>query len=135
MYSRFVDDFNTLIRRLRRVGDAQTSVPDGAAIMQEVKLIAETIHRSIQVTVDCPAYHEDRKVPILDLKVWLQSGLGNGNGSTVLLHEYYYKDVATDAAVDVSWAVPIETKRIILIQEPRFLGFLGIATGAFHGVL
>ena len=131
MYSRFVDDINTLIQRLRKIGDAPTSVPDDAAIMQEVKLIAETIHRSIQVTVDCPAYHEDRKVPILDLKVWLQSGLGDGNGSTVLLHEYYHKDVATSAAVDVSSAVPIETKRITLIQEVLRI----LWNCAFHGVL
>ena len=85
--------------------------------MQQVKLIAETIHRSIQISVDCPAYHADKKFPILDLKVWLQTASGDGNGSTVLLHKYFYKDVATRAVVDARSAVPIETKRITLIQE------------------
>ena len=70
LYRRYVDDINTLIRKLLTQGEAAPSIPDDAAIMQEVKLIAETIHRSIQVTVDCPAYHDDKKVPILDLKVW-----------------------------------------------------------------
>ena len=110
LYRRYVDDINTLIRKLRTQGEAAHSVPDDAAIMQEVKLIDETIHRSIQVTIDCPAYHEDKKVQILDLKVWLQAVSGDGNGSTVLLNEYYYKDVATRAVVDVRSAVPIETK-------------------------
>ena len=97
--------------------EASGAVSKNAAIMQEVKQIAETIHRSIQVTVDCLSYHEDKKVPILDLKVWLQTASGDGNGSTVLLHEYFYKDVATRAVVDARSAVPIETKRITLIQE------------------
>ena len=112
-----MDDINTLIRKLRTRGEAAPSVLDDATIMQQVKLIAETIHRSIQVTVDCPSYHEDKKVPILDLKVWLQTASGDGNGSTVLLHEYFYKDVATRAVVDARSAVPIETKRITLIRE------------------
>ena len=118
LYRRYVDDINTLIRKLLTQGEAAPSIPDDAAIMQEVKQIAETIHRSIQVTVDCPAYHDDKKVPILDLKVWLQTVTGGVDGSTVLLlHEYYYKDVATKAVVDVRSAVPVETKRITLIQE------------------
>ena len=35
--------------------------------------IAESIHSSIQVTVECPSFNEDHKLPLLDPKVWLQN--------------------------------------------------------------
>ena len=37
--------------------------------------------------------------------------------SVFVLHEYYYKEVATRAVVNVRSAVPTQTKRIILTQE------------------
>ena len=30
------------------------------------------MHPSIQLEIDCPSNHEDGKVPILDLKVWIE---------------------------------------------------------------
>ena len=70
----------------------------------------------MSVTVDCPSFHKDKKLPILDL-VWLQL-MERENGSSVhVIHECYYKEVATRAVVNIRSAVPTDTKRIILTQE------------------
>ena len=36
-------------------------------------LIGDDIHSSIQLEVDYPSNHRDQKLPILDLKVWLET--------------------------------------------------------------
>ena len=35
-----------------------------------INLIANSIEKDIQLTFDLPDFHEDRKMPVLDLKVW-----------------------------------------------------------------
>ena len=67
LYRRYVDDVNALIKRLSNQEGSTPTVEEERDIMQRVKQIAESIHNSIRVTVDCPSFHEDRKLPILDL--------------------------------------------------------------------
>ena len=45
--------------------------PEDKKNMGMVQQIANEIHRSIEVTTDYPSRNEDKKVPILDLRVWL----------------------------------------------------------------
>ena len=37
----------------------------------QIKLIGNQIHKSIQLEADYPSKYDDKKVPILDLKVWV----------------------------------------------------------------
>ena len=117
-----MDDLNTLIKRLRSQEERTPTGDEDSFTMQRVEQIAESIHSSIQVTVDYLYNNDDRKLSIHDLKVWLQSIQEGDMNSVFVLHEYYYNEVATRAVMNVRSAVPKQTKRVILTQEVlRFL--------------
>ena len=40
--------------------------------MEVIKDIANDIDDMIALTIDVPSKHEDKKLPLLDLKVWLE---------------------------------------------------------------
>ena len=57
--------------------------------------IGNGIHSSIQLEVDFPSNHENRKIPILDLKVWIEKH----ETHTVIMHEFYPKEVASKSVI------------------------------------
>ena len=59
--------------------------------------------------IECPSSHQDNKVPILDLKVWIQ-----GNK---VVYEHYRKPCASYALIMAKSAMPDKDKRICLVQE------------------
>ena len=61
----------------------------------------------------------DRKIPILDLKVWLARvfDIVTHDSLVLILHEFYHKDVATRAVIDARSAISCKAKRTILTQE------------------
>ena len=87
--------------------------------MRMVQGIANGIHKSIEVTTDYPSRNEDKKVPILDLRVWLARVYHQvtNDAPCFLLHEYYHKEVASRAVISARSAVPWQAKRTILTQE------------------
>ena len=56
--------------------------------MKIVTAVGNSIHESTQLEYDCPPMHDDGKMPILDLKVWV-------NEKNVVKHEFYAKDVSS----------------------------------------
>ena len=54
------------------------------------KYVANNIHPSIEVEVDYPSLHKDDKIPILDVKVWVEER----DGCEVVLHEFYTKEIS-----------------------------------------
>merc|ERR1711951_336870 len=81
--------------------------------MEIVKEEADKIHESIQVTVDYPSKHRDDKIPILDLKVWLEKM----KERFLVMHEFYHKEVASRAVINARSAMPQKTIRTVLTQE------------------
>ena len=55
--------------------------------------IGNGIHNSIQLETDHPSRHEDKKMPILNLRVWIQSI----EGRNLMLCKHNRKEVATEA--------------------------------------
>ena len=81
--------------------------------MEVVKSIGNGLHPSIQLEVDCPSNHEDGKMPILDLKVWV----GKIDGETRIIHEFYAKEVSSKAVINARSALSWQQKRTVLTQE------------------
>ena len=84
--------------------------------------IGNSIHPSIRLELDYPSRHEDGKLLILDLKVWIEKRRPVGDGGQdrdahVVLHEFYYKDVASKSVINARSALPWSCKRTILTQE------------------
>ena len=55
---------------------------DEKETLEKIKSIGDIIHSSIQLESDYPAKYEDKKVPILDPKVWV-------NEDNQITHEAY----------------------------------------------
>ena len=87
-----------------------TLVPDDERTMRIILAVGNDIHESTQLEYDCPSKYDDNKMPILDLKVWV-------NEENVIMHEFYAKDVSSKAVVHCKSALPENVKRTVLSQE------------------
>ena len=127
LIKRYVDDINLAVDELpvgTRYEDGMLlvkdekvaedlSIPADRRTMAIIRQIGNSIHPSIQLETDCPSNHEDEKMPILDLKVWIQD-IG---GSRRIIHEFYAKDVSSKAVVNAKSAFSMKQKRTVLTQE------------------
>ena len=75
-----------------------------------IKYVGNRIHNSVQLEEDFPSNHKDKKLPILDVKVWV-------NKENKVMHEYYSKPMSSKYVVHERSAMPLKTKRTILTQE------------------
>ena len=64
--------------------------------------------------MDYPSNYEDGKMPLLDLKVWIQEG---DDGSSRIIHEFYSKDVSSKSVINANSAFSWRQKRTVLTQE------------------
>ena len=78
-----------------------------------IKRIGDSIHEFIVLEADCPANNIDKKLPSLDLKVWLEAR----NNRKFIMHEFYMKPVSSVALVNARSTLPWKTKRTILVQQ------------------
>ena len=81
--------------------------------MDLLKEIGNSIHRSIQLVTDFPSNNDDEKVPILNLKVWMEEK----DRKRIIMYEHYRKGVATKTTIHTRSAVPTKQKKTILTQE------------------
>ena len=74
MYLRYVDDINNALKNMNRdpYRDVNTrDINKDHWNMLVFQRQANSIHPSIQVTIDFPTNYPDLKIPSLDLKLWL----------------------------------------------------------------
>ena len=143
MYKRYVDDVNVIVNAprsgLKFVESEDRVIQDEDIVEQElaikadkrcmnlVQKIGNSIHPSISLEVDYPSQHVDGKLPILDLKVWvelrqIQSVEEGGSQVNVVLHEFYSKDVASKCVINarsaLSWSSKRTIKRMLQRSDP-----------------
>ena len=85
------------------------NLPDDQRTFNELLIIGNTLDPSIQLEMDVPSLHQDNKLPILDLKVWVE-----GNK---IRHVFYKKEVATKHLILQRSAISRGVKRDTLFQE------------------
>ena len=106
-YKRYVDDINNIMTppKLGVRFDGNKLIEDERSLEEDQVLdadertmrlfqsVANSIHPSIEVEIDCPSRHHDGKLPILDVKVWIEKRNrdGESQGENRVLHEYYSK--------------------------------------------
>ena len=127
LYKCYVDDVNIVCKAIEagtgyENGQLTTTAiptreeaeePSDKRTMSLIKLIANDIHPSMKVEIDFPSNHEDDKMPILDLKVWLEVI----DDRTTIMHEFYSKEVSSKLMVHSRSAIPWQSKRTVLTQE------------------
>ena len=53
--------------------ESDRSLPEDEITMRELEKIGSSIHPSIKTTSDFPSNNADRKMPLLDLKIWSEN--------------------------------------------------------------
>ena len=81
--------------------------------MNLLQTIGNSIHESIRLEIDFPSKYDDRKIPMLDLKLWI----GEVNGEPKILYEHYVKPMSAKGVLHAHSALPMNDKRTILTQE------------------
>ncbi len=114
LYKIYVDDIDMLTHIPNDI-DTKPLSPDEKELetAERVKEIGNSIHHSIIVETDCPAQHPDKKLPILDLKTWLE----DKDKKRIVLYEFYQKDVSSKATINARSTLPWRSKHTILVQQ------------------
>ena len=134
LYERYVDDIamcvmstesGTVYKDNKLVIDEvlrenEEHISDDQRTFTLIKIIGESIHESIKLETDVPSNHKDKKLPLLDLKVYIVHDQFEDNGNiittTKILHEYYMKEMSCKSVIHKDSALSISTKRTILTQ-------------------
>ena len=135
MYKRYVDDINVIVGAMElgaKIAGGMFTIEEESKAqdshrnknemcMELFKEVGNRIHKSIQIEVGYPSRHEDNLMPILDLKVWIDTKnvIMNGKDCTenVVLHEFYEKEVSSKMRLSSRSALPMKVKRTVITQE------------------
>ena len=116
LYSRYVDDGNTAVRRPDDLMSCSGEEAEEQT-MERIKTTANSIHWSVQVTVDCPSKHHDQRMPILDTKQWLDEVEVRGVMKHQILYSYYEKEMSSKYVLHKESAISRGSKINILVNE------------------
>ena len=114
VYKRYKDDINFIVSRGAESDQEKSVYENEGETVGEIKKMAESIDPAIRVTTDARCEHEDKKLPLLDIKVWIGK---NAEGKTKILHEHYMKDVASRSVIWERSAHSEKTKFNVMVNE------------------
>ena len=107
LYKRYEDDINLV------VNDFKTDTTD-KEVIERVSKIADLIDPSIRSTFDYGSKYADRRLPSLDLKLWIDK---NQNGLWKMMHSHYMKDVSSRFLIHQRSSHPSSMKFNVLVNE------------------
>ena len=114
LYKRYVDDIVIIVMK---IGDAEEEGRADERTIEKIREVGESIHRSIKLTKEVPSEKEDKKLPVLDLKAWIEEVEEGESKKYKVLHEFYMKEVSSRALIHREAALSLKDKRTILTQE------------------
>ena len=76
--------------------------------------MGNSIDRMIQLEDDSPSRHDDGKLPILDIKVWIKDEEERGQK---VMYQFYRKPMANPLLITARSAMPSRVKRTALTQQ------------------
>ena len=111
LYKRYKDDVN--------IGLDTTDSPElhdknDEAVMKHLKKLADSIDENLTVSTDCCSNNDDRKTPILDLKVWVAK---TTTGEWKILHSHYTKEVSSRQVMHSHSSHGERMKKNVMINE------------------
>ena len=127
LHERYTDDTNVATKQTEKgarydgenivitdeTRDEDEGVPDDERTMKFLQAVANSIHPSIRMTIDYPSRYVEGKVPMLDVRMWIEMI----EGVYLILYEHYEKEMTTKAVIHASSAIPYKVKRTVLTQE------------------
>ena len=86
--------------------------------MREIRKMSNTILPYIVMEETVASDCKDRKLPVLDLKIWQERKVdNNGEDEVIVYQEYYEKPMASQLMMMARSAMPHRTKIVSLSQE------------------
>ena len=114
LYKRYKDDVNFIIEMdPDRVNNSDRDGTDKTAVA-EIKTLAESIDKNIKVTTDIPCNHDDRRLPLLDIKVWIGE---SRTGEIKVMHTHYIKEVSTRSVINAQSSHGDRAKYNVMVNE------------------
>ena len=115
LYKRYVDDIVMIVMKI--IGENEEIGEADERTMERIREIGESIHSSIKLTKEVPSENGDKKLPVLDLKTWIEEVEIGDTKEHRVLHEFYMKEVSSKAVIHREAALSMKDKRTILTQE------------------
>ena len=123
MLERYIDDVNTVTEAVQpgtEYIDGQLVInpektktdakrPIDLVTMEVIRDIANDVDDMIKFTVDVPSNHPDKKMPVLDLQVWLEG--------KQIKYIFYEKPMKSSKVIEKKSALPYTMKMGALTQE------------------
>lgn len=123
MYSRYVDDINlivlhiyTCITHIASNTHLDTQLKE-EQIMATIQYIADSIHSSIQVTVDHTSKHSKNKLSVVVTEMWIEETLINATIQPCLPHSHYYRPNANPQVIYTDSTMLSTTKINIIVVD------------------
>ena len=116
MYARYVDD-GTVVCRSVPAEEAEPGQEMDERTMKRLQSIGNSIHPSIQLTIDFPSKNENHRIPILDTEQWIEEVEVKGERKTQVLYSHYTKPIANKHLIHRDSAIPTRSKLNILIAD------------------
>ena len=101
-------DGEKLVKREELV-ENDANVPEDVRTMDVLKDIANTFYDCVQFTTDCPSNNQSKKVPCLDLQVYVKEDQ--------IIHEFYEKPCAAKQVIPYQSAHSKKMKMSVLVEE------------------
>ena len=85
--------------------------------LKSIQKSANSIHKSIQVTIGYSSNHENKRLLILDLEVWIEQIYTEGGKKCQSLHSKYMKQIGSQKVISKESALPMQTKISISVTD------------------
>ena len=105
-------DYDEVHEKLVYTPGGQWEPPD-VRTMKVLQKIANSLDKNLSFTVDCLGLQETRRLPILDIVVWLDWGAEGWR----LRHSFFKKECSSDLTIMARIALSARCKRQTLFQE------------------
>ena len=115
-HCRYVDDESIVAKSIPKSEDGDTRKDDERTMLR-LQEIANSIHPSIQLTVDYPSNNENGRIPILDTEQWIEEVNVGGVKKHQILHSHYSKPMANKLVIHRNSALSDNTKIAILVAD------------------
>ena len=87
-----------------------SEIPADERTFRELVKVADSIYECISFTAECPSSQREGKVPVLDLKLYV-------DGGNVLVREFYEKPVSCPLVIPFISAHSSKMKLAVMIEE------------------
>ena len=110
MYIRYKHNTNVEIYKTRTTEEGV--VISDQSMMARLKILADSIDPNLKATTDVGSNHDHRRMPILDLNVWIEE-----TGTFVIMHTHYIKEVSSRLVMLESSAHSERMKVNVMVNE------------------